>query len=517
MPKLDSCLSVEQMTLTEFFLTYQQGVTIAPDQRPFVWRASAVVSFLTQLKKGAHLGTVILEATPDGYQLIDGQQRLCSILVWLYTHERRGKDDRVKIPDWSVPSSETRQTLLAVAQATRAKMDAIRLPLSEMTLTVLIVKNRTMAETIRASLNVNPDLIRVPVLAADRLKAHHYREYVLNGDEDKSPEKKLEKFNKLLTKLSEKIAERRDAAELAPETHKTHFLWKDMTLEKWITGDAQSDYVVTHGFVQLLQAELMGHTGAAARQYWQDQYRLPVDEQTGTGLMTDPISRLKGQRQCFYDDDDEWHPSLAERFKSGEGYFEFLKKAFELQDVFLEGVSVLEGEKALVPQSKVKDDERSLLTDLWCSGCRLFDDYDELVGFTYDVTDVKQPIANFYREPWVVTAFAVLLRTLDTYYPGWSLKKKATRKTARAHHAEEDMMALEILVAMMLGAGAKALRHRGGLEEWLVMRALRAEDWYSLLPLHNSARAALDSFAFVVAPDMVSKAFYDFASGRKVR
>ena len=49
------------------------------------------------------------------------------------------------------------------------------------------------------------------------------------------------------------------------------------------------------------------------------------------------------------------------------------------------------------------------------------------------------------------------------------------------------------------------------------MRALRAEDWYSLLPLHSSARAALDSFAFVVAPDMVSKAFYDFASGRRVR
>ena len=192
--------------------------------------------------------------------------------------------------------------------------------------------------------------------------------------------------------------------------------------------------------------------------------------------MADPISRLKGQRQTFYDDDDEWHPSLAERFKSGEGYFRFLKKAFELQDVFLEGVSVLEGEKALIPQSKVKDDERSLLTDLWCSGCRLFDDYDELVGFTNEVTDQKQTIANFYREPWVLTAFAVLLRTLDTYYPSWSLKKKATRKSAREHHAEEDMMALEILVAMMLGAGAKALRAHGGNEEWIVMRALRAED-----------------------------------------
>ncbi len=505
------------MPLTDFFRTFTTGVTIAPDQRPFVWRASAVVRFLTQLTAGTHLGTVILEKTPDGFVLLDGQQRLCSLLVWLYTHERRGKDVRVKIPDWRVPSSETRQTLLAVAEATRAKMDAIRLPMDELTIAVLVVESRAEAAAIRRSLNQNPDLVRVPVMAADRLKAHHYREYVLYGDDDRSPEKKLSRFNAFLEKLAGKIAERAAAAGAFPPSRKEHFLWQGLTLEKWIAGDIRPDWVVTHGFVQLLQAELMGHTGAMARQYWQNQYRLPLDEQTGTGLMSDPISRLKGQRQTFYDDDDEWHPSLAERFKSGEGYFEFLKKAFELQDVFLEGVSVLEGEKALIPQSKVKDDERSLLTDLWCSGCRLFDDYDELVGFTAEVTDQKQTIANFYREPWVVTAFAVLLRTLDTYYPGWSLKKKATRKTAREHHAEEDMMALEILVAMMLGAGAKALRAQGGSEEWAVMRALRAEDWYSLLPLHSNARAALDSFAFVVAPDMVSKAFYDFASGRKVR
>ncbi len=517
MKRLQDRLQVTQMSLKDFFKTYHEGVTIAADQRPFVWRASAVVGFLTELKAGAHLGTVILEKTPDGYTLLDGQQRLCSILIWLYTHERRGRDARVKPPSWTVPSSETRQTLLAVAEATRSKMDAIRLPLEALTLAVLVVDDAESAAAIRRSLNLNPDLIRVPVMAADRLKAHHYREYVLYGEEDKSPEKKLTRFNAVLEKLSEKIAARAQAAQAAAPDTKEHFLWEGLTLEKWIAGDIRPDWVVTHGFVQLLQAELMGHAGAMARQYWQNQYRLPLDEQTGTGLMADPISRLKGQRQTFYDDDEAWHPSLSERFKSGEGYFEFLKKAFELQDVFLEGVSVLEGEKALIPQSKVKDDERSLLTDLWCSGCRLFDDYDELVGFTNEVTDQKQTIANFYREPWVVTAFAVLLRTLDTYYPGWSLKRKATRKTARSHHAEEDMMALEILVAMMLGAGAKALRAQGGADQWVVMRALRADDWFSLLPLHSTVRAALDSFAFVVAPDMVSKAFYDFASGRKVR
>lgn len=149
---IDNCLSVSQMSLTDFFKTYAQSVTIAADQRPFVWRASAVIRFLTQLKAGAHLGTVILEETAPGeYVLLDEQQRLCSILIWLYTHERRGKDVRVKIPNWSVPSTETRQTLLAVSEATRAKMDAICLPMDELTIAVLVVKDKASASAIKLS------------------------------------------------------------------------------------------------------------------------------------------------------------------------------------------------------------------------------------------------------------------------------------------------------------------------------------------------------------------------------
>ena len=510
-------LSAEQCRLTDFFKHYATNLTVAADQRPFVWRASAVVSFLTSLKKGSHLGTVILEKTPNGFVVLDGQQRLLSVALWLYTHERRGRDARVRAPEWRIPSSETRQTLLQVAEAARAKMDAIRLALETMTVTVLTVSDTKLVETVRRTLNVNPDEIRVPVLAADRLKAHHYCAYALSDDDDKTPAEKLEHFNKLLTKIRDELAVRRLMALTSPEGSKARVLWENLTLETWIAGDSARPYAVTQGFVQLLQAELMGHTGASARQYWRNQYQRALDEQTGTGLMTDPVSRLKGQRQTVYDDDDEWHPSLPERFKSGEGYFKLLKRSFKLMDVFLEGVAVLEGEKAMTPKTQAQDDERSLLTDLWCSGCRLFDDYDELVGFTADPADIKREIRSFYREPWVLTAFAVLVRTLDTYYPDWSLKKKATRATARKLHAEEDMMALEILVAMMLGAGARVLRSRDGVDEWAVMRELRAEDWYSLLPLHASPRAALDSFAFVVAPGMVSKAFYDFASGRKVR
>lgn len=228
MKTIDNCLSVSQMSLTDFFKTYAQSVTIAADQRPFVWRASAVIRFLTQLKAGAHLGTVILEETAPGeYVLLDGQQRLSSILIWLYTHERRGKDVRVKIPNWSVPSTETRQTLLAVSEAARAKMDAIRLPMDELTIAVLVVKDKASASAIKRSLNLNPDQIRVPVMASDRLKAHHYREYVLYGDEDKSPEKKLAKFHALLDKLEGQIAERREAAEGFPPEDKRHFLWRD--------------------------------------------------------------------------------------------------------------------------------------------------------------------------------------------------------------------------------------------------------------------------------------------------
>jgi hypothetical protein len=173
--------------LTSFKLTdlLNWKLSIPEYQRAYCWRPSNIIDLLEGindwLKQNSvgmyHLGTVILKKHKDSYDIIDGQQRLTTLAIWL-AKNTNGNKDRIIPPLLNSPlqsnnnSKSTRNHLLRASQTIasyKRDMDLSRVELS------VVILNEKQPEDLAYTFFNTTNSAGKRLSDYELLKTHHLR------------------------------------------------------------------------------------------------------------------------------------------------------------------------------------------------------------------------------------------------------------------------------------------------------------------------------------------------------
>lgn len=201
---MSNSIEVKSISLSELFLDF--NLKIPEYQRPYVWTKYNINKLIHQIsehnnrkddKPNFYLGSIVLHKDDDGYNIIDGQQRITTMQILgkvksnvnfnvTYSHPITFKHVKENFDHYN---------------SNKETIESLDLDFSKLNITLVITNSEDMAYNFFETLNTGG----IRLGGTDILKAHHLRSIKENDERNsfakewESKQKNLETVNKMLS------------------------------------------------------------------------------------------------------------------------------------------------------------------------------------------------------------------------------------------------------------------------------------------------------------------------------
>ncbi len=250
---MNNSIEVSSISLTELF---QYNLKIPEYQRPYVWTQYNIDKLINQItehnnrkddKPNFYLGSIVLHKDDEGYNIIDGQQRITTMQI---LEKIKSNIDFNVIYNHPITFKQIKENYIYYTSKQEV-LKNLELNLAKLNVTLVITNSEDMAYNFFETLNTGGKRLG----GTDILKAHHLRSIKENDERNsfakewESKQQNLETVNRMLSLIRRMDYLNRDKN--LPDKNTDVSNWKNILTEDFAEKVKKENKDIGYSFVEI--------------------------------------------------------------------------------------------------------------------------------------------------------------------------------------------------------------------------------------------------------------------------